>query len=417
MTPDTTFTVPSGDDSKMHEKVYTVSEITRQVKRLIEAEFPSVWVEGEISNFVHHTSGHMYFSLKDRRAQLRCVMFRTYNGRLTFRPENGMKVRASGAITVYEPSGQYQLTVFHLVPAGIGELQLAFEALKKKLAAEGLFDPAHKKAIPAYPATIAMVTSPTGAAIRDMVKVIRRRFPAVELLLYPVQVQGEGSARQIAEAIDELNRRDDIDVMIVGRGGGSLEDLWAFNEEVVARAIYRSNIPVISAVGHEIDFTIADFVADVRAATPSHAGEIVVRDSTELKRQVDHLIDRAYRILMQRLERYRVRVGGLVQSYHFLRPRDLVFQKMQRLDDIEKFMHTAIVHRFETRRNRFDSLIERLRNLDPRLVLKRGYSICQRADTGHIVTDSAEIVPSDQVNLRFWKGRAHCIVETTEDKS
>ena len=399
------------------EKIFQVSEITREIKQLIESCYPALWVEGEVSNFVHHRSGHMYFSMKDAGAQLRCVMFRSYNSRLTFRPENGMKVRARGGITLYEPSGQYQLNIFQLHPAGLGALQMAFEALKKKLAAEGLFDPARKKTLPPYPTSIGIVTSPTGAAVRDLIKVIRRRFPDVELVLYPVKVQGEDAARLIAEAVDDLNRLGEVDVMIVGRGGGSLEDLWAFNEEIVARAIHRSVIPVISAVGHEIDFTIADFVADVRAATPSHAGEIVVRDRKELLALLDTLRNRAANNMLRVLEQYRFRIDSLVQSHAFLRPRDFIFQRMQRLDEIEKNIQVAFVFLLKSCRAKAESLTERLGGLDPRAVLKRGYAICRKETTGEIIRESGQITRTDHVRIDLWKGSALCRVEKTEDTS
>ena len=273
----------------IEKNVITITELTRQIKFSLESSFPRVWVEGEISNFKQHTSGHLYFTLKDEGAQLSALMWRSRVANLTFQPEDGMKVIARGSITVYPPRGNYQLDVDQIQPLGLGELQLAFERLKQKLDAEGLFDAEHKKPIPEFPECIGLVTSETGAALQDIRSVLSRRHPSVEVVLAPVRVQGAGAAEEIADAIKYLNQYGGIDVLIVGRGGGSLEDLWAFNEEVVARAIYASKIPIISAVGHEIDFSIADFVADLRAPTPSAAAELVVRDRTELLEDIGNL--------------------------------------------------------------------------------------------------------------------------------
>jgi len=262
----------------MEEKIYTVSELTREIKQVLETGFPCLWVEGEISNFKRHSSGHLYFTLKDENSQIRCAMWRYRANDLIFRPEDGMKVLVQGNLQVYEPGGYYQIIVQQVQPAGVGELQLAFEQLKKKLYAEGLFDEAHKKPIPIFPERIGVITSPTGAAIRDIISVITRRFPIAQIILAPVRVQGPGAKEEIVQAIQDFNEFGEVDVLIVGRGGGSLEDLWAFNEEVVARAIFTSKIPIISAVGHEIDFSISDFVADRRAPTPSAAAEMAVPD-------------------------------------------------------------------------------------------------------------------------------------------
>ena len=278
--------------------VFTVSELNRQVKAILESSFPVVWVCGEISNFTWHSSGHMYFSIKDRSAQLRCVMWREYAQHLPFTPREGLMIQVRGKISLYEKSGQYQLQVYQMEQQGVGDLRLAFERLAAKLRDEGLFEERYKKPLPRFPERIAVVTSPTGAAIRDIEGVIWRRFPAVRILLVPVPVQGEGAAREIAEAIERVNREKAADILIVGRGGGSPEDLWAFNEEIVARAIFASRIPVVSAVGHEIDMTISDLVADLRAPTPSAAGELVVPDRCEVT------------ILLQTLQSRMARAGA-----------------------------------------------------------------------------------------------------------
>ncbi|RMD96216.1 MAG: exodeoxyribonuclease VII large subunit, partial [Calditrichaeota bacterium] len=297
------------------EKYYTVSELTREIKILLETRIPEVWVEGEISNFTHHSSGHMYFLLKDEHAQISCVMWRSRNNTLFFTPQDGMKIIVRGRITVYEKRGNYQLEVLQLHPAGVGELQLAFEQLKNRLRKEGLFDPAHKKPIPPYPERIGIVTSPTGAAIRDMIHILQRRFPPVEIILNPVRVQGEGAAVEIAQAIDQFNRYGQVDVLIVGRGGGSLEDLWAFNEEIVARAIFRSQIPVISAVGHEVDFSISDFVADLRAPTPSAAAELVVRNREEILAHLQKDLQKMTNGMLELIRTHRKRLQHIASGY------------------------------------------------------------------------------------------------------
>jgi len=278
------------DDKRI---ILSVTQLTGEIKRVLENSFPRLWVQGEISNLTVHSSGHLYFSLKDAGSQVRCVMFRSYAKDLMLMPQDGMQVVVQGDVTVFDRAGQYQLSVQQLQVAGYGELAQAFERLKKKLAEEGLFDAEFKKELPAYPRTIGIVTSPTGAALRDMVKVARRRWPGIELILCPVPVQGVGAAEKIARAVEDLNQYGKIDLLIVGRGGGSAEDLWAFNEEILARAIFNSRIPVISAVGHEVDFTISDLVADLRAPTPSAAAELALPDIREVR---SDLVDSARRI-------------------------------------------------------------------------------------------------------------------------
>jgi len=304
-----------------YKKILTVSELTLNIKGHLEEGFRELWVEGEISNFRSPASGHYYFTLKDDKSQIRAVVFRFMGRSLKFEPKDGLSVICRGRITVYEPRGEYQLILDYMEPKGIGALQLAFEQLKEKLAKEGLFDPAHKKLLPLLPQKIGIVTSPTGAAIRDLLTVIGRRFSNVEILINPVKVQGEGAHQEIAKSIYELNGIPGIDVIIITRGGGSLEDLWSFNEEIVARAIYRSSIPVISAVGHEIDFTIADFVADLRAPTPSAAGELVVRDKAELINLLETLFNRMKNIILHLLETERHRFLFLKRRLPDLRLR------------------------------------------------------------------------------------------------
>ncbi len=333
---------------------WSVSQLTRRIRLLLEGTFANVWLEGEISNFKAHPSGHYYFTLKDAQTQIPAVMFRTANRRLKFTPENGLQVVVSGKVQIYEPQGKYQIICDTMTPSGLGALQLAFEQLKQKLAAEGLFDAARKKPLPLLPRTIGVVTSAGGAAIRDIIRVLTRRFPAVHVVLYPVAVQGAGAAADIARALDNcaaINRRHErdpqaqplfFDVLIVGRGGGSLEDLWTFNEEAVARAMARSPIPIISAVGHEIDWTIADFVADVRAPTPSAAAEIVVQPRAVLVQQLEDARRRMRARLSQALDACTHRVQRLTTHYVFRDvPRTLDVQR-QRVDELWQALRTMV---------------------------------------------------------------------------
>jgi exodeoxyribonuclease VII large subunit len=337
-------------------QILTVTELTRRIKTMLEDALPAVWVEGEISNFAAASSGHCYFTLKDAGAALSVVMFRNVASRLAFKPADGLQVLAFGPISVYEKRGQYQLIAAQLMPKGLGALQLAFEQLKQKLAKEGLFDADRKKPLPLLPQRIGLVTSPTGAALRDFLNIITRRFPNLHIIINPVRVQGDGAAEEIAAAIDEFNDLRLADVIVVTRGGGSLEDLWAFNEEVVARAIARSRIPTISAVGHEIDFTIADFVADLRAPTPSAAAELVVRAKQEylaLLAQQQRRLDKDLRL---RLAEARRRFNELAASYVFRQPAELIRQYQQQTDDLAHRLQQATRVALERRRARLAAI-------------------------------------------------------------
>jgi exodeoxyribonuclease VII large subunit len=399
------------------QHVYSVAEITREIKLLLETTIPVVWVEGEISNLKFHSSGHLYFSLKDKDSQINCVMWRSRNAGLFFTPQDGMKVLALGKVTVYEKRGYYQFDVIKMQPAGIGELQLAFEQLKNKLQEEGLFDDEFKQLIPQYPESIGIVTSPTGAAIQDLINILNRRFPGIEIILKPVKVQGEGAALEIAAAIDELNEYGKVEVLIVGRGGGSLEDLWAFNEEVVARAIFRSKIPVISAVGHEIDFSISDFVADLRAPTPSAAAELAVPDRTELLNRIFQYRKTIFEISANLIQYQRDRLKSLVGSYSFLKTPDLVRQYQQRLDELIHTMQLTLAHRFNLQTQKLTSLSHRLQALAPESVLKRGYSICYRAEDNKIVREANLLQVEDKIKVQFYKGKISGRVEEIENDS
>jgi len=399
------------------QHVYSVAEISREIKMLLETTIPVVWVEGEISNLKFHTSGHLYFSLKDKDSQINGVMWRSRNVGLFFTPQDGMKVLALGKVTVYEKRGYYQFDVIKMQPAGIGELQLAFEQLKNKLQEEGLFDEEFKKPIPQYPESIGIVTSPTGAAIQDLLNILNRRFPGIEIVLKPVKVQGEGAASEIAAAIDEFNAYGKVDVLIVGRGGGSLEDLWAFNEEVVARAIFRSKIPVISAVGHEIDFSISDFVADLRAPTPSAAAELAVPDRNELLNRIGQYRKTMFEISASLIQNQRDRLKSLTGSYSFLKTPDLVRQYQQRLDELIHSMHLTLNHQFNLVSQKLTSLSHRLQALAPQSVLKRGYSICYRAEDNKIVREASLLQVEDKIKVQFYKGRIAGNVEEIEHDS
>jgi len=395
------------------EKVWTVTELTRSVKENLEEAFPAIWVEGEISNYLRHSSGHRYFSLKDESAQLRGTIWRGVGQYLDFEPEDGLKVHAFGNLTVYEKRGEYQLNVLKLLPVGRGALELAFQKLKEKLFKEGLFDEEHKKPIPEFPQRIGLVTSPTGAALQDMLKVFQRRFPPAELYLYPAQVQGERAMGEIVDGLRAFNEWGKVEVIIIGRGGGSLEDLWAFNEEKVARAIYVSKIAVVSAVGHEIDFTIADFVADLRAPTPSAAAEMVVPDREELQGVVSSLGERIAGLFAHQLEQAESRLGAVLGSYGLRKPADLVTQKMQAVDELSRRAAMALSHRLEKSKLELKSVGERLTSLSPKSVLSRGYSIVRRLPDNKVVREYKEVKVQEVVELIFSNGKAQAEVTGT----
>jgi len=391
----------------------TVSELTRLIKTVLEANIPVVAVVGEVSNYIHHTSGHRYFTLKDAQSQLKCVLFRWQAGKLDFEPEEGMMVRAVGNITVYEPSGQYQLTVLTIKPMGRGDLLMRLEALKKKLAGEGVFD--NHRPIPPFPSFVGVVTSPTGAAVRDIISVIRRRAPHVQIILRPAQVQGADAATDIVEGIQDLNRYTNADVIIVGRGGGSIEDLWCFNEEIVARAIASSTIPVVSAVGHETDFTLADFAADLRAPTPSAAAELVVRNTEEIKQSID-----GYRTFLRQrmtyvIEEMMAKVSSLKREFSPERFMQGIFLKSQHLDELTIRMKNAVLVGLTDTEKRAERVRSTIEALNPRKVLERGYSIVYREPDRRVVTDSVMVQPGDGIRVELARGRLNARVEGTEE--
>jgi len=394
------------------KKVYSISELTREIRSLLEGNFPSVWVEGEVSNLRRPSAGHLYFTLKDEFSQIRAVLFRGRQERMKFTLENGMAVVCLGSVSVYEPKGDYQIIVEYIEPKGIGALQLAFEQLKEKLKKEGFFDQERKRPLPFLPQRIGLVTSPTGAAIRDILNVVTRRFANVHILLYPSRVQGEGAANEIAEGIRRLNELDGIDVIIAARGGGSLEDLWAFNEESVARAIFASRVPVISAVGHETDYTISDFVADVRAPTPSAAAELVVQRKEDLVREVEALGHSLLRAVTVRLAVMR---GSVEKAIKGLRdPLEKLRSQTARLIEAKRALDTAIGHFIEILRKEFEKAMEKLDTLSPLSILKRGYSITFRLPDMDIIKDAGSVERGDAVRVKVHRGEMKCTVDETK---
>ncbi len=435
-------------------QVYSVSGLTRDIRAIMEAAFDSVWVEGEISNFKTAASGHSYFVLKDDKAQIRCVLFKNHQAGIKFQPADGDHVLVFGRVTVYDDRGEYQIITESMEPRGLGALQKAFEQLKAKLEKEGLFDDDAKKPLPAFPWKIGVVTSPTGAAIRDILNVIRRRNSKVSVLLRPTKVQGEGSAEDIAAGIRDLNTAADVDVIIIGRGGGSLEDLWAFNEEEVARAIFASRVPIVSAVGHEIDFTIADFVADLRAPTPSAAAELTTPVLNEILKDIRSRTEKLMTALRQQVAAYRVLLNRLMGRRFFHQPQEIFSPHVQRLDDLHGRMVRSlgqglVVHRqrLEDRKHRLvraspknkiqllyanlagvqnrmvrnvqtqirfrgehlEGLLKNLNAVNPLAILERGYSICSKDEKS--LTSSTEAKPGDKVKIKLSRGGLDCTVE------
>lgn len=386
--------------------VYKVSDVNKYIKACFDGEpnLRNITVQGEISNFKRNYTGHCYFSLKEGNSVLQCAMFRGSAAGLKFQPQNGMKVLAAGSISVYEVAGVYQLYVNRMIPDGIGELALAFEQLRHRLAAEGLFDESHKKPIPRFSKLIGVVTSPTGAVIRDIYRVSKDRDPFSRIVLYPVQVQGEGSAEQIAEGIRFFNEKYPVDVIIVGRGGGSAEDLWCFNDETVVRSIYRSHIPIISAVGHETDFTLSDFAADRRAATPSNAAEIATQDIRAVAAYVQDLswrLDKSARLC---LDLKRQRLDHVMNSMALRFPSRLLEDKQMKLDIMVERLNASARKSLENRQQRLGRLMDKLEMMNPMKVLRRGYSMVQSAD-GRVVTDVGQVLTGDELKVSLSNGR------------
>ena len=421
--------------------VYSVTRLNNEIKDLLDAVpgYRNLLVQGEISNYKAHSSGHHYMTLKDEGASINAVMFRSDALRLKFRLENGMKVIVRARVSSFPRTGQVQLYISEVIPDGAGALNLAFEQLKRKLQAEGLFDPAHKKPIPTCPQRIALVTSPTGAAVRDMIRILGRRWPLAKVTLYPAQVQGQGAAESIARALMLANAVGEADVILCGRGGGSMEDLWAFNEEVVARAIYDSDIPVISAVGHEPDVTIADFVADLRAPTPSGAAELAVPDRAEYALSVRTLDTRLHTAAHKQIEARRQRLTTLQERLELRTPANYIAEKRLLLDQMTDRLCAALPARLmreeqkltvlrqrllaagqgglHKRRLRFAQTVATLDAISPLRVLARGYAVATRGKRGAVVTDAAALEAGDTLHIRFAKGAANCRVTDTEEEA
>jgi exodeoxyribonuclease VII large subunit len=393
----------------MRTHILTVTQLTIQIKGLLEGSFPDLWVEGEISNLSIPQSGHAYFTLKDEHSQIRTVLFRSSQRFLKFTLQHGMQVICRGRVGVYEQRGEYQLIVDYIEPKGVGALQMAFEQLRTKLEKEGLFDLAHKRPLPLLPQRIGIATSPTGAAIRDMLRVIKRRHPRMQILIYPVPVQGPEAAPAIVEAILYFNREQNVDVMIVGRGGGSLEDLWAFNEETVARAIFASAIPVISAVGHETDYTISDFVADVRAPTPSAAAEMVVKSEESFREFISSRESSLIRILQRHIDL--IRASLREYSRMLGDPRKLLEQYTQRVDELTGRMAGGLGHHVRRDRAYLASLTAGLDHLNPLGILSRGYSITKKLPSSIILKDASNVREGDLLSTKLYQGEVISRVE------
>jgi exodeoxyribonuclease VII large subunit len=438
--------------------IYTVSQLTAEIKDILESGFGEVWVEGEVSNLRVPPSGHWYFTLKDESSQIQVVVFRSQARFLEFEPDDGLRIIVRGRVSVYEQRGQYQLIVDFMEPRGLGALQLAFDQLKRRLEAEGLFDPGRKKSLPFLPKRIGIVTSPTGAVIRDMLTILKRRFDHAGVLLYPVRVQGEGAPGEIARGITYLDRQTDVDVIVVARGGGSMEDLWAFNDEAVARAIERAHKPVVSAVGHEVDFTISDFVADVRAPTPSVAAELVVRNKADLLFHLESLRDRLIKRIQavlkgknrlwlgldarlrdprrrlvdlrlqgddllgrlvagtgRMLERKRTSLGSMERDVLYRSPLNQIDRIRDRLEQRAGKLERATREDLELRRRALERSMDRLEAMSPLKILRRGYSIVRRLPSMDIIRDSRAVRRDEMVDVKLHQGRLVCRVESTRN--
>lgn len=399
----------------MKGHIFTVGEVNLYLKSLMEADknLSLIYIRGEISNYKFHSSGHHYMTLKDESGAIRAVMFKYDAGKLKFRPESGMRVIAKGRITVYPRDGQYQLYIADMIPDGVGALYIAFEQLKKKLEAEGLFSAEYKKQLPRYPEKIALVTSPTGAAVRDMLRILKARWPLSKIYIYPVLVQGEGAPADIADAIKTLNENSACDLIITGRGGGSIEDLWAFNDEAVARAIFASHIPVISAVGHEPDITISDFVADLRAATPSNAAELAVPDIVNIRYGLQEMSTKLQALLYNKLKMYREYLKGISERRVMQSPLAYFAERRISLDRLSERLSSLEKQKLLKLRETFSKLSASLDAMSPLKVLGRGYSIANTND-GKIIKSVNDVRENDELTLRVQDGKINCSVSSFE---
>ena len=400
----------------MERNILSVTQINEYIRAQLDRDalLCDVAVRGEISNYKLYPSGHHYFTIKDEQSALKCVMFKGNAFRLRFRPDNGMKVVAMGKISVFPRDGAYQLYCSGLIPDGVGDLHVAFEQLKAKLSAQGLFDEAHKKPIPKYPATIGIVTSPAGAAVHDMLRILNKRFPLSKVLLLPSRVQGAEAPGEIAAAIRYANRHNLADVLIVGRGGGSIEDLWAFNDEQVAYAIYESRIPVISAVGHEPDVTISDYVADLRAATPSNAAELAVPDRQTLLQQLDNVADHMTVLLQRQIKTAEAQLEALASSPALKSPTGYIDRREKDLQLLVGRLEAAHNRALESKQRRFVELTAKLDAMSPLKVLTRGYSMAQD-ERGAVIKSAAQVASGDHITLTVTDGKIHATVTETKE--
>jgi exodeoxyribonuclease VII large subunit len=455
--------MPTMDSSQIgmdleERQIYSVLQLNREVKQLLQQNFPLLWVEGELSNLARPASGHIYFSLKDKQAQVRCAMFRNVNRGIAFQPENGMQVIVRARVGIYEPRGEYQLTIEHMEEAGVGVLQRKYEALKQKLTEEGLFEADKKQPLPTYPKNVSIVTSATGAAIRDILSVLQRRYPLLTIRIYAVPVQGDGSAAAIVDAIEEINKRKGCDVVIISRGGGSIEDLWSFNEEEVARAIHASKIPIVAGVGHEVDFTIADFVADVRAATPTAAAELITPHQDELLETFNQYESTLLYLLRDLLSNLHQSVDWMTQRLESLHPKQIIQRKQEylielqrrihsavklklsgqanllsslslrfesqspyarvreakiKLIDLHKQMHRSIQTKLQHKQQALHALARTLDAVSPLGTLSRGYAIVSHLANGQILHDSKQVSREDEISIQLARGH---ISATVKDK-
>lgn len=442
--------IPQLDFDLEERQIYSVNQLNREVKQLLQQNFPLLWVEGELSNVARPASGHMYFSLKDEQAQVRCAMFRNANRQLPFQPEDGMHVLVRARVGLYEPRGEYQLTVEHMEEAGVGILQRRFEELKRKLSDEGLFAATRKQALPSFPKTLSVVTSATGAALRDILSVLRRRYPLLLVRVYAVPVQGEESANAIVNAVQTINQRKDCDVIILARGGGSIEDLWSFNEEVVARAIFASKLPIVTGIGHEVDFTIADFVADLRAPTPSAAAELIVPHHEEVIETLEQFNKSLLYLIQDYLSNRYQSIDWMAQRLEFLHPKQTIQRNKEQLSilrrralsaiklqlshqhnqltnqlirlenqspksrvhearikltNLHRNLHNLLPVQLEQRNQQLMALIRTLDAVSPLGTLNRGYAIVTRENNGQILLDADQASIDEKILIRLAKGR------------
>ena len=397
-------------------KVYTVSQINNYIKRILENDvlLSDVYIEAEISNFKAHTSGHLYFTLKDSGAAINAVMFRSYAERLKFMPESGMKVVARGYISLYEKTGQYQLYVNSMEPAGIGALYLAYEQLKARLEKAGVFDQKYKKSIPQMPKTVAVITSPTGAAVRDIINVAGRRNPNVEIVIVPTLVQGKNAGPEIVNAIEKVNRWNKADTIILGRGGGSIEDLWAFNEEIVARAIFDSHIPIISAVGHETDFTIADFISDMRAPTPSAGAEIAVPEGNAINEKVVNLYEKITNNIQTRYSNNLSKYKYCINSYGFKNFSNTIFDNEIYVSELFNKIYNNLDGSIKRNKLMLKNCLDNIENKSPLNILKRGYSLAYN-NNGELLKSSKNVSCGDKISVKLNEGSVEAVVESVND--